>query len=113
MSSNGQAVCTSFKLALQLLIVALLSAVPAVAANPSFDVKTTPVAGGITNLRTADFDGDGIPDLVGLSYPGIAVLFGDGQGNFKRADLPISGAGAVRLADFDGDRLPDLAVGSN
>jgi FG-GAP-like repeat/Bacterial Ig-like domain (group 3) len=61
-------------------------------------------------VLTADFNGDGIPDLVILGS-GISVLLGNGDGTFTAALNPLSdlpGAGAV--GDFNGDGIPDLAV---
>ena len=61
-------------------------------------------------VLTADFNGDGIPDLVILGS-GITVLLGNGDGTFTAApstssDLP----GAIAVGDFNGDGIPDLAV---
>jgi len=59
---------------------------------------------------TADFNGDGIPDLVILGS-GVSVLLGNGDGTFTAAPSPSSDLpGAIAVGDFNGDGIPDLAV---
>jgi hypothetical protein len=59
---------------------------------------------------TADFNGDGIPDLVILGGA-ISVLLGNGDGTFTAAPYPSSDLpGAIAVGDFNGDGIPDLAV---
>src|SRR6202789_2100009 len=61
-------------------------------------------------VLTADFNGDGIPDLVILGS-GISVLLGNGDGTFTAAPSPSSDLpGAIAVGDFNGDGIPDLAV---
>ncbi|WP_353072051.1 FG-GAP-like repeat-containing protein [Tunturiibacter gelidoferens] len=61
-------------------------------------------------VLTADFNGDGIPDLVILGS-GISVLLGNGDGTFTAALNPSSDLpGAIAVGDFNGDGIPDLAV---
>jgi trimeric autotransporter adhesin len=61
-------------------------------------------------VLTADFNGDGIPDLVILGC-GISVLLGNGDGTFTAAPSPSSDLpGAIAVGDFNGDGIPDLAV---
>jgi type II secretory pathway component GspD/PulD (secretin) len=74
---------------------------------------STPVPCGITS---ADFNGDGLPDLavVCANSNNVSVLLGQGDGTFKSApgspiavgDSPV----AVASGNFKGDRQPDLAV---
>src|SRR5262249_2645874 len=73
-------------------------------------VGTNPVA-----VATADFNGDGIPDLVtaNLNSQNVSVLLGNGDGSFRPAVnygslsiFPMS----VAVGDFNGDGTPDLAV---
>ena len=61
-------------------------------------------------VLTADFNGDGIPDLVILGS-GISVLLGNGDGTFTAASSPSADLpGAIAVGDFNGDGIPDLAV---
>ena len=61
-------------------------------------------------VLTADFNGDGIPDLVILGS-GISVLLGNGDGTFTAAPSPPAFLpGAIAVGDFNGDGIPDLAV---
>jgi hypothetical protein len=61
-------------------------------------------------VLTADFNGDGIPDLVILGS-GISVLLGNGDGTFTAAPSPPNDLpGAIAAGDFNGDGIPDLAV---
>ena len=71
---------------------------------------------------TADFDGDGKPDLAidqgEGSNPSVAVLRGDGKGSFQTiATYPVPGSlllGSLAVADLNRDGRPDLiaAAGS-
>jgi hypothetical protein len=72
------------------------------------------------SIATADFNGDGTPDLVvpGIHCPieghhpnCISVLLGNGDGTFQ---LPVgfregTGAAQLTVADFNGDGKPDVA----
>ncbi len=67
-------------------------------------------------LRSADFNGDGIPDIVttNLDDGTITVLLGDGKGGFRNAPGSPFPAGAkpwqVAIDDVDGDGRPDLLI---
>jgi hypothetical protein len=62
-------------------------------------------------VLTADFNGDGIPDLVILGNDTISVLLGNGDGTFTGAPSPSNDLpGAIAVGDFNGDGIPDLAV---
>lgn len=76
-----------------------------------------------TDLRLADFNGDGKPDVVclaalsgdfGESY--VTVLFNDGTGGLiNRHDYPVgenANSGGVDVGDYDGDGHRDFAVAS-
>jgi Bacterial Ig-like domain (group 3)/FG-GAP-like repeat/Putative Ig domain/FG-GAP repeat len=70
---------------------------------------------GTTAVAVADFNGDGMPDLVVLSSTSqrLTVLQGNGSGTFTVGTQHFSaGNGPVRLAvaDFDGDGKIDVVV---
>jgi hypothetical protein len=62
-------------------------------------------------VLTADFNGDGFPDLVILGDDNISLLLGNGNGIFTTAPSPSNDLpGAIAVGDFNGDGIPDLAV---
>lgn len=65
------------------------------------------------NVVTADFNGDGAPDLAAVGLQGsVAVLLGAGDGTFRQSQaFSITfGAFGITVADFNGDGRPDLAI---
>ncbi|MGA2497119.1 MAG: FG-GAP-like repeat-containing protein [Tepidisphaeraceae bacterium] len=79
--------------------------------TPRFDYLVGPAPQGLTS---ADFNGDGKPDLVVANTAGdtVSVLINTGGGTFAPHADYITGNGptAVVAADFNGDGKPDLAV---
>ncbi|MBA3915252.1 MAG: VCBS repeat-containing protein [Acidobacteriales bacterium] len=68
------------------------------------------------SVATADFNGDGYPDLAFLSDLGPAAInirLGTADGNFNMGQQVTLGATPVSLlaGDWNGDGVPDLAVG--
>jgi hypothetical protein len=64
-------------------------------------------------IAAADFNGDGIPDLVVGDDDGSLKLFlGDGTGNFAPAPdvARLDSVVSIAVADFNGDGRPDIAV---
>ncbi len=63
---------------------------------------------------SADFNGDGIPDLAIANQTGntLTILLGKGDGTFTAAASPSTGTTPIALAvgDFNRDGIPDLAV---
>jgi hypothetical protein len=75
-------------------------------------------AKGFHGLAADDFDGDGVFDvaMLGISYNGVSLLYGHGDGSFGPPVL-LQGGGqrpiAIGAADFDHDGRPDLAFVNN
>ncbi|HEX7863031.1 MAG TPA: FG-GAP-like repeat-containing protein [Verrucomicrobiae bacterium] len=98
----------------------------AVAGTLSSNLLSTPdgsfVVGGSTavgsnpySIATADFDGDGIPDLVTANYSSanVSLLRGNGDGTFQPAtNTAVGQNGPIALlsGDFNKDGRPDVAV---
>jgi hypothetical protein len=75
----------------------------------------------VGQVISADFDGDGFPDVAAARYDdvdaapraeGLAVLLNDGAQSFHAPSFYPSGTQPRRLAvgDFNGDRRPDVAL---
>jgi FG-GAP-like repeat len=67
---------------------------------------------GVRLAWSGDLDGDGVPDLVGLTEDqgSIAVLLARSQGYVMRR-IPLEGkAERVLVADIDNDRIPDILL---
>ena len=67
-------------------------------------------------LRSADFNNDGLPDIVTTNLDGdtVTVLLSDGKGGFHEAAGSPFSAGAkpwqMAIGDFNRDKKPDLAI---
>src|SRR5690242_1495890 len=105
-----------------LLGVALLCAIPALAATcppitlqPRFPLPTAP---GTNEVVAADVNGDGILDLVvcninGPGYIGVYLGVAPGGTFGARADYPVATSPmSIQVADLDQDGKPDIVVGS-
>ena len=85
----------------------------------TFTAMASPLtfSGFLDGLQVADFNGDGIPDLlvtqdlvpqaVGTE---VMVLLGNGDGTFAAKPGIIGFAFATAIADFNDDGFPDLAI---
>ena len=80
-------------------------------ANPFF---VPPIYPGTGVMVTADFNGDGKPDLI---FADGTVLLGKGDGTFTvGTPLGLAGLGSnalIATADFNGDGKPDVVVSVN
>lgn len=68
----------------------------------------------VTDLGSADFNGDGVADLLVADAfnSQVTLSLGNGQGGFGAAQVVYSGSvGSLVAADFNGDGRPDIAVG--
>lgn len=64
-----------------------------------------------SEAKVADFNGDGIPDVVGVSRgtPNVEFLAGTGLGLYNVTSLPTTESPSLlTVGDLDGDGLPDL-----
>jgi hypothetical protein len=96
---------------------ASLGSAPLVAGapSPSWLNSQTPATGADPmGIATADFNGDGIPDLAVTNRNDgtVTILLGKGDGTFTPA-APVPNVivpQTIVVADFNGDGIPDLAV---
>ena len=70
----------------------------------------------ISNLRCADLNGDGHPDIVTPAHErkAVTVMLGDGKGGFNPAPgspfAMFGGFSAVAIGDLNRDGVPDVAI---
>jgi Bacterial Ig-like domain (group 3)/FG-GAP-like repeat len=103
-----------------LLAVFLLSAGSLLAASASADVPRfvdppfIPTGVYCSAIVTADFNGDGIPDVgsVDRYESQIGVTLSNGDGTFQPTQIYNVGQGPsdMKIADLNGDGIPDLVV---
>jgi hypothetical protein len=76
--------------------------------------RTPPVlTPGIGPVALADFTGDGIPDLVVVTFTAVSVYPGNGDGTFKPAvvtALSVANPTGVVVGDFNNDGKQDLVI---
>lgn len=71
---------------------------------------------GVVSSAVADFNGDGIPDVVfvggGIQAGFVEVMLGNGDGTFGSpiSTAVISGLSGIAVGDFNGDGKKDVAV---
>ena len=63
-----------------------------------------------TLLASADFNGDGFPDLVVRNDPGTLVLLGKGDGSFSAGTSFDFIANYAAAGDLNGDHRKDLVL---
>lgn len=71
---------------------------------------------GVWHIEVGDFDNDGFPDLVGISFSGsggLTILMNGHERNFTVSShsMAVSFNHAVAVGDFDADGRLDVAVG--
>ena len=71
----------------------------------TFQASETWTHGGGYPLFVADFNRDGIADVVA----GSQVLLGNGNGTFSIAVSSVAPIAVLAVGDFNGDNIPDLA----
>ena len=80
------------------------------------DQRISLSAGGVTDLKVADCNADGLCDLViaNSGSPTSRILWGseDGFQTNSCTELPTLDAQSVSVADLNGDRRPDLLFGN-
>lgn len=82
------------------------------------NIDNPPLAIAPSVIATADFNGDGFPDLVLGNYNTgtvlLDVLLGNGDGSFTPVATPTAGqyTTSIAVGDYNGDGIPDLAAAS-
>jgi hypothetical protein len=85
---------------------------------PAFSVASAPAD---LLLTTADFNGDGKPDLIvangGVNSTSFEIFYGNGDGTFSASSLslPVVPGTALQIAvgDLNGDGVPNIVVAAN
>src|SRR5207248_2007409 len=84
----------------------------------AYNVLASPKAGIYERgrLASADFNGDGFPDVIAGSYLfGFAIFFNRGDGNFKKTGILYTrgkqGLVSLDVGDFNGDHQTDIVAG--
>lgn len=77
---------------------------PPVSIVPAFSLPDS----FLTDLGTADFNGDGIPDIVYAGEYGIGAMLGKGDGTFASTYSSATTGWEVVTGDFNSDGKPDI-----
>ena len=98
-----------------LLVLSLVAASPAAAADPRFSAPVHATTGQSPSaLVTADFNGDTKPDLATVDYGGgsVSVLLGKGDGSFatRLVYRTTRSPWDLAAADLNADGRPDLVT---
>ena len=91
--------------------VATVSGTLAASAGSPFAAGGSP-----QSIAVADFNGDGIPDIVAADFSanGATVLLGDGMGGFTAALFAAgTNPSSVAVGDFNGDGKADIAIANS
>ncbi|HEX4750130.1 MAG TPA: FG-GAP-like repeat-containing protein [Bryobacteraceae bacterium] len=76
-----------------------------------FTLQFSFVAGGANQITGADFNNDGILDLIVASPSGTQLFLGNGDGSFNPTPAATAaGTIYVSIGDFNGDGSPDIAI---
>ena len=73
----------------------------------------TAVTGGAACGASADFNGDGKPDLAVNTPTGVAILLGTGKESAPftaGSTMTLANTGCLYTGDLNGDGIPDLVV---
>jgi hypothetical protein len=76
----------------------------------------TAVTGGASCGVSADFNGDGKPDLAVITSTGVSILLGTGKALSPfttGTPIAVTGAACLATGDLNGDGIPDLLVAVN
>src|SRR5438270_793590 len=93
-----------------LLILSAAAALVSAQTVPDFAPAATYATGGSTSMAAvADFNGDGVPDIVTVeaATQSLSILFGQSGGGFQPLVTRGLGFGvsSITTADFNGDGL--------
>ena len=83
--------------------------------TPLFPGEKFAVGNNPRSIETADFNGDGVIDLVtaNLDSRNVSILLGTGNGRFaEQQQFPMDHPSSVAIGDFNGDGLSDLVTTS-
>lgn len=71
---------------------------------------TSGTVGGAMAVTHADLNGDGVPDVVGLSGDGHLYVWDAAHSTLLWSGAGFNGGTAVSVADLDGDGIPEIVV---